>query len=142
MPVQIAMYKGRGLIGNAITRWWTGSQYSHVELVIDGICYSASFMDGGVRAKVINLSSGKWDLIPADWIDADRALEFFRKTKGAKYDWFGIFGAQMFNRRRHMQSRYFCSEWLSAAAGLPNAEIYSPYALMKLAMFFNARGWR
>lgn len=33
MVAQLALYKGKGKIGNAFIRWWTGSQYSHCELV-------------------------------------------------------------------------------------------------------------
>lgn len=136
--VHLVLYKGKGKIGNAITRWWTGSVYSHCELVIDGACYSASFMDGGVRSKEINLQSGNWsELIPLPWADAKRVLWYFNKTKGSGYDWFGIFGAQLFNRRRQDPSRFFCSEWCAAALALPNAEIYNPHTLGKLCEFMN-----
>lgn len=137
--VSLALYKGRGLIGNALTRFWTGSRYSHCEMVIDGVCYSASFMDGGVRAKSINLASGNWDVLPAPWVDADSALSFFERTKGAKYDWLGIFGAQMFNRRRQNPLRWFCSEWFLAAAGVPTPEIHSPHTLGLLCNYLTGR---
>ena len=49
MSVQLALYKGRGTLFNALIRWWTRSPYSHCELVINGTCYSSSIRDGGVR---------------------------------------------------------------------------------------------
>jgi hypothetical protein len=70
--VRLAMYKGRGQIGNAFIRWWTGSQYSHCELVVSGWCYSSSMMDKGVRRKLINLDAAKWDLIDLHWADENR----------------------------------------------------------------------
>lgn len=137
--VSLALYKGRGLIGNALTRFWTARPESHCEWVVDGKCHSASFMDGGVRAKGIDLTSGKWVLRPAPWADADGILEFYRKTKGAGYDWFGIFGAQMLNRRQQNPSRWFCSEWCAAAAGIPTPEIHSPYTLGVLCDYLTGR---
>ena len=89
--VRLALYKGRGKLGNRITRWWTGSIYSHCELVVCGVCLSASFMDGGVRAKQIDLDSGHWDVIPLPWADVAQVLAFFEQTKGRAYDWLGLF---------------------------------------------------
>lgn len=131
------MYKGRGLLGNAITRWWTGSHYSHCELVIDDICYSASFMDGGVRKKNIDLKSGRWDIVSIDWADKQAAIEFFENTKGAKYDWIGILGSQLINRKVHDINRWFCSEWVGCAIKFPNPEMLSPDILCKWVKFLN-----
>lgn len=135
--MRIALYKGRGRIGNAITRWWTGCIYSHCELVIDGLCYSASFMDGGVRKKDIDLATGRWDIVEVPWADKTYALEFFARTIGAKYDWLGLFGAQMFNRRIHSEQRWFCSEWIGGAMRLPHPETRSPSTLVELIYFLN-----
>lgn len=133
--MQLALYKGKGLIGNAITRWWTGSQYSHCELVIDGVCYSASFMDGGVRAKAIDLNNGNWDVIPLPWVDAVRVLVFFEQTEGRAYDWLGLYRGQLFNRGRRDGSKYFCSEWCAEALGIPAPEMYRPDRLGELVEF-------
>jgi hypothetical protein len=138
--VKLALYKGKGKIGNAITRWWTGAQYSHCELVIGGVCYSASLMDGGVRAKLIDLTSGNWDVIELPWADAGRVLDFYSRTCGLAYDWLGLFRGQLFNRGRQDGSKYFCSEWNAAALGLPTAEIYSPAALGELCRALWSKG--
>jgi len=139
--MQLAMYKGRGKPGNYLTRWWTGSQYSHCELVIDGVCYSASFMDGGVRAKEIDLASGRWDVIDIPWGDKSHALGFFDATRGAGYDWLGILGSQFINRRMHNVHRWFCSEWVGCAIGLPHPETRSPETLMEVVQFLNNGGF-
>ena len=138
--VFLALYKGKGQIGNAITRWWTGSIYSHCELFVNGVCYSASLMDGGVRAKVIDIHSGNWDLLPMDWVDAGQVLDFFEQTKGRAYDWLGLFRAQLFNRGRRDGSKYFCSEWCGDAARIPMPEMYNPMELGELAKFLMTRG--
>jgi hypothetical protein len=138
--VKLALYKGKGKIGNAITRWWTGSIYSHCELVILDVCHSASFMDGGVRAKVIDLQSGNWDVIALPWVDAEQVLSFFRQTEGRAYDWLGLFRGQLFNRGERDGSKYFCSEWCTEAIGVPAAEMYSPARLGELCDFLRVKG--
>lgn len=62
--MQLALYKGKGLIGNALVRRWTRSPYSHCELVIGDYCYSSSLMDKGVRRKQIILKPEHWMLVP------------------------------------------------------------------------------
>ncbi|MBS7724580.1 hypothetical protein I0E51_06075 [Pseudomonas lalucatii] len=63
--IYLALYKGRGRLFNRLIRLWTRSRYSHCELVMpDGRWLSASAMDGGVRAKRIELDLAHWDLIP------------------------------------------------------------------------------
>lgn len=135
--MKLALYKGKGLPGNAITRFWTKSIYSHCELVIDGHCYSASFMDGGVRKKRINLNSGRWDVFDIPWADEEHALDFFEKTQGSKYDWLGIFGSQMLNRRSQHDHRFFCSEWVGDAVKIPTPEIHSPHTIGLLCEYLN-----
>lgn len=133
--IQLALYKGKGLIGNALVHWWTGSIYSHCELVINGICYSSSAMDGGVRAKEINLANGNWDLLDLPWADETQALTFFETTKDCKYDWYGLFGSQIINFRSNIKDSYFCNEWVCAALGIPQAEIYNPQTFGNLCKF-------
>jgi hypothetical protein len=86
-------------------------------------------MDGGVRKKDINLTSDNWDLIPLSWVDKDRILSYFEHTKDRSYDWWGLFGSQIVNRRSDLKKASFCSEWCAAAAGLPNPETYNPGTL-------------
>ena len=58
--IKIHFYKARnGKIGDKIVG--LVSVFSHVELEINGVCYSASNRDGGVRSKVIATSNKqKW----------------------------------------------------------------------------------
>lgn len=135
--VSLALYRGRGLIGNAITRFWTRSVYSHCELIVGELWYSASFMDGGVRAKKIMQKSGHWDIIPIPWADEKAIISLFDRTVDGSYDWIGLFGSQLFNRRHHDQSRYFCSEWCAEALGIPTPEIHSPHSLGELCKWIN-----
>lgn len=137
--MQLALYKGKGLIGNALVRWWKRSIYSHCELVIDGACYSSSLMDGGVRSKVIDIKPGHWDLLDLPWANEQQALAYFAATKGRKYSWIGLVWSQVFGREYDEPDAEFCSEWCAAALGLPTPTIYSPDPLGKLCVFLTER---
>ena len=122
--VQIAFYKGPAKsiwqkIAHRVICVRTGSIYSHCELVIDGVCYSASARDGGVRAKTIDLASGKWDVY--DWpkdSTADYALSFYGLTRGCGYDWAGVFRF-LLPILPVAETRWWCSEWVAAALRMP-----------------------
>lgn len=135
--VALALYKGRGQIGNAFIRWWTGSQYSHCELVVDGWCYSSSMMDKGVRRKRIDIDSGHWDLIPLPFADVLAISNYFERTDHHRYGWLGLIRSQMFNRNRKTHGAQFCSEWCANALELPNAPSYSPASLGRLVQYIN-----
>jgi hypothetical protein len=127
--VRVAFYKGTrpGLAGlyNRAVRFWCQGPYSHCELVFaDGMAASASFADGGVRFKRIDFDPANWDFIDVQ-ADEARAREWFEARKGAGYDLLG-------NLRFVVAplpddaSRYFCSEALLSALGVPNAWRFCP----------------
>ena len=130
--VQLAMYKGKGKVGNALIRWWTSSPYSHCELVVNGVCYSSSLMDGGVRAKAIALNPDHWDLFELPDSLATQILDYFEKTKGQKYSWLDLIRSQVFNANLDEEDAAFCSDWCAAALGIPNPTLYSPRTLNEL----------
>lgn len=130
----LAMYKGPADgLWNKLFHWavctFTRSKYSHCELVINGMCWSSSNRDGGVRGKRIDLTSGKWDLYPIQ-ADERAAVEWFRFHKGAKYDWMGVlrFVLPFIPKQR---KRWFCSEAIAAAIGLHTPECFTPESLLK-----------
>jgi hypothetical protein len=118
--ISLWLYKGNGTRYDSMIRWWTKSTFSHVELCVDGLCYSSSPRDGGVRSKTIELTDN-WDVIPIWWADellADDIKSFYYKTVGSLYDSRGIIFSQVFNANRHNAQKYFCSEWCLSALGL------------------------
>ncbi|MCZ4321457.1 hypothetical protein [Pseudomonas anguilliseptica] len=131
--VQLALYKGKGQIGNAAIRLWTGSPYSHCELVVDGWCYSSSVMDKGVRRKrvgpgadEISLSEDHWDLIELPWADGAAIVRYFEATDSDTYGWPSLIASQVFNRNQPSEHAAFCSEWCMRALFLPNPSIFNP----------------
>lgn len=136
--IYLALYKGRGTLFNRLVRLWTRSKYSHCELVLaDGRWLSASAMDGGVRAKHIELNLEHWDLIPLPWADYRQIARVFRASAGQGYDFFGLFGSQLLPVGLHSRHRWFCSEFCAAALGFPMPQRYSPAQLGEVAHHIN-----
>lgn len=144
-PVKLALYKGKGQLGNAAIRWWTGSPYSHCELVVDGLCYSSSVMDKGVRRKrvgpgadEISLGADHWDQIELPWADGAAIVGYFEATDSDVYGWPSLIASQVLNRNRPSAHAAFCSEWCARALILPAPSIYNPGALGELCTWLSA----
>lgn len=127
MTVKLALYKGPDKATDILTQFiahWgiclrTLSKHSHAELVIDGKCYSSSDRDDGVRAKVINLGSGRWEVYDLPKADKLKALSWFYEHKGAKYDWLGIL-AWVLPVVKHSRGKFVCFEAVGCMLGLPD----------------------
>ena len=139
--LRIAFYKGTrpGFAGiyNRLVRWWTSSTYSHVELVLPtGRAWSASFADGGVRSKLIAFDPLHWDFIDLPGELVREAESWFEAHRGAKYD---ILGNVRFvlGPIRQGEKRWFCSEAVAAALGLPNPWRYDPGTLASALTIYN-----
>ena len=131
--MKAAFYKGTrpGLAGiyNRLVRWWTRSEFSHVELVLStGRAWSASFADGGVRTKPIDVDTANWHVVDLPPELEQRAEAWFEAHLGAPYD---LLGNLQFVLAPipHMQGRWFCSEAVAAALGIPDPWRYSPGTL-------------
>lgn len=147
MSVQIALYKGKGQIGNAFIRCWTSSIYSHCELIVDGWCYSSSVMDKGVRRKLvgdcdgrISLAPEKWDLLALPWADAASIVSYFAATDHHRYGWPSLILSQFLNLNRPVSGAQFCSEWCAAALGFPAAASLSPRTLGEWCAYLGRTG--
>lgn len=128
MRCQLAFYKGpprhdlAHTLSHYAIRLWTWSRWSHAELVIDGVCYSSSPRDGGVRGKEIDLGSGRWDVLPLH-LDDERledALAWFLTNAGDRYDWAGI-ARFVLPFLPHGRRRWFCFEAIGSALGMAGA---------------------
>lgn len=119
-----------------LTAWWTDRDparrtpperawVSHVEVVIDGVCHSASLRDGGVRAKRIDLDKFWWRIIPIEWRDPEAALRAYRAWEGEPYGW-GDLIAQHVLRLPIDWRGPTCSELAAHMLGLPRAERLDP----------------
>jgi hypothetical protein len=145
--LRAAFYKGThaGLPGvyNCLVRWWTRSIYSHVELIfLDspaaswGMAASSSYMDGGVRQKMIDFDPALWDVVDVPDRLWDRAWKWFLDHDGQDYDLLGnlhfVLSAVGDDKRK-----WFCSEAVAAALGMPNPERFDPGTLHAALSFIN-----
>ena len=109
--IRLAFYKGDGDWVDKLVRWWTKSQYSHVEVVVGDTWYSSSPRDGGVRMKKIEYKPEDWDLVEYKGVSETAVHELYRKTKGCKYDFVGILLSQWLPLRIQSKGKWYCSEW-------------------------------
>lgn len=136
--IYLALYKREGDWTDRLIRWWTGSPYSHCELVMpDGRWLTSSGRDGGVRAKRIELDLEHWDLLPLPWANANQIEAFFQRTEGLQYDWAGLLLSQLLATAMHSARRWFCSEFCAAALGFPMPQRYSPAQLGEVVQHIN-----
>ena len=107
------------------------SIFSHVELEIDGVFYSSSNRDGGVRSKIIDISNKKkWVSFELkNNIDKNICLNYFKSVEGQKYDWLNIFFSQIIKLNIQSSNKQICSEFVGNCLQLDNAYKYSPEAL-------------
>lgn len=136
--MKIAFYKGKGNFFNWLIRKWDGGKYSHCELVFsNGFSASASYRDGRqVRAKVIEFNPEHWDFINVPTELEGGALTFLEETNGKPYD---LVGQIRFIVAPLTGSKegYWCSEWVAAALGMPEAWRYSPNSLYAALKYMN-----
>ena len=140
MSTTLALYKGpsgpNATVKDYLVHWgiciWTLSRHSHGELCIDGVCYSSSVRDGGVRKKKINLNTGRWTLVYLPNVDEARAMAWFMQHEGQSYDWPGIVSWVIPLVRQHKE-RWVCFEAVGAMLGLENPHKLSARKLLKWA---------
>lgn len=137
--ITLAFYKARGTWVDRLIRAVTRGSYSHVELIIgpvrpDGFrqSVSASGRDGGVRMKSIMFDPAKWDLIDAPVGDYARAVQFCVNQCSQPYDYLGALLAPFLWARTENKGRWFCSELVAAALGMPVPSKITPSGLAKL----------
>ena len=134
MQTRLLFYKGRhpgSSIWDKLICFATNSEFSHVELSLqsDGNayhCWSSSFMDGGVRGKIITIDPAKWVIV-----DCDRPVntEVLISQIGKKYDYIGLIGTLIKIRIFESSNKWFCSELIATALGMENAWQQTPKSI-------------
>lgn len=98
-------------------------------------CASASWLDGGVRFKVLALPAEKWrvyELADPSGLQSSAAHGWFMRHHGDRYDWLGLLGFVV-RRLKGFQRRWFCSEACAAALGLGDPYRFDPATLEAVA---------
>lgn len=122
--IDLYFYKGRKRLANRVIADLTGGPFSHVELVLErypngwALCVSASMLDGGVRIKLINISTADWVRLTVNTgtTKAD-AWEWFWQHCRAKYDYPGALRYKLKFLKQDPNKKY-CSEAISEMLGM------------------------
>lgn len=130
IKAKLWFYKDKGTFLDRAIRFRTNSKYSHVELELDGLSYSASPLDGGVRIKRINFDESRWDCLEC-LVDEVHVKDLYNNTKDNGYDFIGVVFAQGLNIGWESKDKYFCSEWVAEALELSEPYTFSPGDLFK-----------
>jgi hypothetical protein len=134
----LAAYVGRGRWYDGFIRWFTGYDCSHVELAWRDAGgwwgFSSSPRDGGVRVKRIDFDTPHWRLTPLCPANPGAVIAQAERMAGTArgYDWRGLALTMALAAGRHDRGRYFCSEAVACALGLPSPQRYSPGHLEEL----------
>lgn len=121
MKVTIAFYKGEGDVLNKIVRWWTKSKYSHAEMILNDqetwISISPKLLSKIDSTRKFFASNAEWDFIPLEVNEEQyqTILDFFKETRGSRYDWIGMLFSQFLPFRIKTENRWYCSEWIAYA---------------------------
>lgn len=113
----LAFYKGKGNWWDKLIKWWTGSKYSHCELIFgDSAWFSADAWQNKVRYTSFDANPYNWDYVEfVTTVKDEMILRAWCDSKvGKKYDWWGILGF-ILPLRIESPNRYFCSEICVAA---------------------------
>lgn len=129
--MKLAFYKGPGNWTDKLIRYWTESKYSHCEIVINGLWYTSSWYDGGVRRLQLDYNPDNWDFIELTGYDESVVIDFYHNTKGMPYDLKGIILSQILPLNKNSKAKWFCSEWCATALGL-SITLISPEKLYNI----------
>lgn len=135
-PIYLASYTGtqpgwHGIFNKGI-RCLTKSQFSHTEVCIghpfEGKvhCIGSSGVDGGVRAKMMQLSPDKWEVLPMPWVSEEAVWAFMLEHKAAGYDLIGCGRFLLPFLLREHPAKWFCTEAVAAIAGYKEPWRFSP----------------
>lgn len=122
--------------------WWDGSDVAHCEVAGYWTgdvheCVSASWLDGGVRAKNMPLPADKWRIYEMAG-DPRHVDAWLGEHDGQGYDWLGLLGF-MWRPIRGMLGRKLCSEACAEMVGIRDGWRFGPAMLEAIVARFGRR---
>jgi hypothetical protein len=126
--VKLAFKRGKGLISGLI-RLLTGSEYSHVEIIIQDKWISSNPEDGGAYIRDLKPLKTTWDYKEIQINDEKipEALKFAEQQQNKKYDYLGVL--RLFTNITKNNQKWFCSELVCTLLKIleaPNTDFCSP----------------
>jgi hypothetical protein len=128
--MEVWFYVGKGKLFDKLIRWWTNSRYSHCEIIIGGMAFSADAWTNQVRAvSAKSFNPQSWERVAIDG-NGEKALTFLTGQLGKRYDWLGILGFFLPGTINDPK-RWYCSEICAAALSIGKRPI-SPQELYEI----------
>lgn len=141
--IYVAFYKAPGNWFDRLIRLITRAKYTHCEVAITDpftqsrnvyLCFSASIRDGGARIKRMPLNPNHWDVVAVDSVkeqplNTEIIRERFERTRGARYDYWGVFRFLLPMLVRQVPDKWFCSELCAMLLDMPKPHQYTPQDL-------------
>ncbi len=98
-----------------LIRWYTKSNYSHCEIILNDYWISSSPEYGGTKVQKLRPLKDSWDYLTLtlDPFEIENAIDFAFSQENTKYDYWGILINQIFKLNRNSYNRnnkWFCSE--------------------------------
>jgi hypothetical protein len=134
--IYLLFYKAPGNIWDKIIRLVTKSKYSHVEIAFEKIgdtyrCWSSATRNNvGVRMAWQNNAQDIWDIIELPNNNCSEQL--FLQQNGKGYDYIGLLGTIFKIPIFNSKDKWFCSEIIAEALGVPNSYKCTPQDLYKM----------
>jgi hypothetical protein len=144
--MRILFYKGPSKFYGRFIRFWTGSAYTHCELLFDDGIRFAVDLDNTPVAGYTGTPGGRWNEFTWDCltvpgpVDEAAIRAFCAGTVGAEYDWLGIAFAMVLGTSRQSGDKWFCSEHVASAlraGGFPLKK--PPYTYSPARLFAELR---
>lgn len=117
--IRVAFFKGSPKVWfHRFIRWWTGSIYSHVELLLDEetwVSISPALLSTVTTRIVTSYDSDDWDFLDfgVSEVQHHAMKEFVSETTGDGYDWLGMLLSQILPVIIKSRNRWYCSSWLA-----------------------------
>lgn len=115
---------------------FTGDKYTHVEIEVDGYCYSAKPFKGVYKtlpSKLIKLYGKYTDTYTIENVSeckVDKVKKFLEEQVGKGYDYKSAIACGLWQRDwANDDARWFCSELVAAALLVANIRVINQYYL-------------
>lgn len=120
--VTLAFYVGKGKLIDKLIRWVTKSKFSHVALVVRGLCVEADAWNAHVIVRPWAYNTADWELVKYPVSDVNKVWKFCTTTAGNRYDYLGALG-WVFPFKPQISQWWFCSEHVATALGLAKTSV-------------------
>lgn len=109
--IDFVFYKGISL-PSRLVRWKNNSEFSHVEVIVEGNETFGAFSKGVMHSKIDWHKKGTpYQIYRIHVTEQQNNIfwEFMKAQEGKKYDWFGVFG-YIDSSIKENKERWYCSE--------------------------------